>query len=905
MDDLDKHRTPELDVVRATHGPALPGAARPVTPGLARYFRGALDRLNYLEYGDPSEYLSKIRRVSFRNSPLESVWVPPRFKKRDEAGEDVVLDTLLRDENACLLVLADPGCGKSTLARFLTTFFINRFVAKTQDYFGLLVPLSTLRTTGLTYQEAIVQCAAKYVGLDEDQQVMHDLRSRISDACVVFDGLDELPIARRVSPERDALPLRGDAATLIRALLYVHVQQADVEMPRRSIVTSRSKDYFEDRRSSLGAVPHYFISRFSPAQMDMAVCQWHEAARARVAEAVENPAMILDALDERRKGIQSALREQSDLATVCLTPLMLNVLQAVYSDAKDIPSSVSQLCWRAAAWFLVEKHKGSNQDGFVRANGEWLIQTLTEIGWRAQKRVVSGQTKSFDDDELRRVAKVSCPLRSVMEADYQAQEDAVTLVASFLRRGHGILVSVSDTEFDFAHNVFREVMAGRALGRVPVPERRQYALNERWIGPIRYWAGLRAADGDGMYEICAFVGELSSDADAGNVQAILARGEMLVEVCSTVPARLFTVDLKSQISQVRDELYSVLTRQDLRIAQRIRIGDLLAVLGDTRLNAPLLDRVCWIEASDRVIGRSENHRTRIAKYQSCPASPPVRGRLGRFGIGSFLVTNREFRVFIEAGAYKTRSYWPSDVSWKWVTNDSATVSTLIEKSRAVAGTHLSSELVGQRLVPDEIPERCVEMIRRSLPLYWLDPAYNRPNQPIVGINWWEAVAYCAWLDENLRNKNLLGPSQRVRLPVEAEWETAARLCGSNNSYPWLEGEPADCAHVRAAFARHTDQPIFRSCAVGLFLNVRTALPIYDLVGNVWEWTGSKSGPYTDKAFDQVVSLEGLDDRISRGTSWLSSEEESTQVTFRSFDPPYNVYEDLGFRIVIEDKENGR
>lgn len=900
MSELDRHRTPELEIIKSIQEtpPSAPKVDRHVSPGLNIYFQAALERLNYLEYGDPADYLLRVKGGEVPKSPLDSIWVPPRFKRQDEAGDEIVLDTLLSDPNPCVLVLADPGCGKSTLARFLTCFFINRFCRGEQDYFGLLVPLSIIRMSGMTYQEAVANCAARYVGLGDDHRVIEALTLNIANACIIFDGFDELPIARRISTEKDPIPLRREAALLIRALRYVQTSQNEGDIPLRSIVTSRSKDYFEDRESSLGTVSHYFTSKFSPDQMNAAVTQWHEAAKARSAEHLKHDSRILESLDERKGGIQSALREHFDLATVCLTPLMLSVLQTVYSDANDLPSSVSQLCWRAIRWFLVEKHAGTSQDSFVAENGTWLLQTITEIGWYVHNRVVSGESKSFDDSDLRRLARIACNLSKISSADYETQEDAITRVVSFLRRGHGILVKVSHDEFDFAHSIFREVMAGRALGKLPVPERRNLALNEFWHGPIRYWAGLRAAETDGLYEISAFVGELSQDVQTGNIQAILARGEMLVEVCAIVPAIRFMHTLKTQISEVRAELCLLLGRRDLRLVHRIRIGDLLAILGDPRLEVGILERIHWIDGANRQIGRSDNHRTRIPKYQTCPASPVIEGRLDQYGIGSFLVTNKEYSLFIDAGGYSNESYWPFETGWKWARGDARTVQVLIEQARAVASTHLSSELAGQRLVPDEIPERCSQMIRRRLPLYWADPAYNRPNQPVVGVNWWEAVAYCLWLDESLKGSGTLDTGKCIRLPIEAEWETAGRVCGNGNIYPWVEGEPAHCAHVRAAFHRDNDPPIFRSCAVGLFQFVGVNCPVFDLVGNVWEWTASKVGPYTPLSFSQKLVAGGLEDRISRGSSWLSSEEESTQITFRSFDPPYNAYEDLGFRVAI-------
>jgi formylglycine-generating enzyme required for sulfatase activity len=262
-----------------------------------------------------------------------------------------------------------------------------------------------------------------------------------------------------------------------------------------------------------------------------------------------------------------------------------------------------------------------------------------------------------------------------------------------------------------------------------------------------------------------------------------------------------------------------------------------------------------------------------------------------------LVTNKEFAVFVDAGGYDVERYWQSEIGWKWAQADQEVRTLLVDNARSVATIHLSSELAGQRLVPDEIPERCVQMICRKIPMYWHDPSFNRSNQPIVGINWWEACAYCAWLEETLRGAGTLASDRFIRLPFECEWETAARLCG-DGKYPWLEGELSESAYVRAAYENDGHISTLRSCGVALFQCLETRLPIFDLVGNVWEWTASIARPYDARSFSKDLEPQGLNDRIARGSSWLSSENESTEITFRSFDPPYNAYEDLGLRIAI-------
>ena len=180
-----------------------------------------------------------------------------------------------------------------------------------------------------------------------------------------------------------------------------------------------------------------------------------------------------------------------------------------------------------------------------------------------------------------------------------------------------------------------------------------------------------------------------------------------------------------------------------------------------------------------------------------------------------------------------------------------------------------------------------------------DEGWGRDNRPVINVSLEHAMAYAAWLSEQT--------GRQYRLPTEAEWEFAARA-GTQTTRYWGEASEAACAYANVhdqismrenplSTPPHAcNDGYAKTAPVGQFQP--NAWGLYDMLGNVWEWTCSAySGDY-DGTEQRCAKASNAGFRSIRGGAWHSGPQ-FVHAAARSGVLPNNQYGGLGFRLVMD------
>ena len=284
--------------------------------------------------------------------------------------------------------------------------------------------------------------------------------------------------------------------------------------------------------------------------------------------------------------------------------------------------------------------------------------------------------------------------------------------------------------------------------------------------------------------------------------------------------------IKTYVSLFRNDTL----QQAVPATQRATIGVELAKLGDPRPEVMTIDGMefCYVPPGPFWMGSDEGENNAKPLHQvDIPYG---------YWIGRYPVTNAQYKAFMDDAGYRNSAFWAEAKD---------------------AGIWKAGQVQGRW---DSNP--------RAEPVWWQHSSYNLPNHPVVGIMWYEALAFTRWLSQQTG-----GPA---RLPSEAEWEKAARggleipitplirpasqLSSSLSSlpltdnalpqrnYPW--GNEFD-----ANLTNSEESGINNPNPVGLYIMAKSHYGAEEMSGNVWEWAQSLYNSYTYRPDDGRGSLQ--------------------------------------------------
>ncbi len=158
---------------------------------------------------------------------------------------------------------------------------------------------------------------------------------------------------------------------------------------------------------------------------------------------------------------------------------------------------------------------------------------------------------------------------------------------------------------------------------------------------------------------------------------------------------------------------------------------------------------------------------------------------------------------------------------------------------------------------------------------------GRENHPINCVNWEQSRAYCQWVHGGGGD-----------LPTEAQWEYAASGGAMGWAYPWGNDAPLDqlCWSGGSAGGRPS------TCPVMSFSTPANAFGLFDMAGNVCQWTGDNYGDYSPSAAVDPIGPTGrCTERVYRGGAWVDTDPTLVRAAVRNWDLPTNQNGAVGFR----------
>ena len=278
-----------------------------------------------------------------------------------------------------------------------------------------------------------------------------------------------------------------------------------------------------------------------------------------------------------------------------------------------------------------------------------------------------------------------------------------------------------------------------ALKRAPSPH---------WREPFRLMASLSGHEGQNLFYMITLIDQLLSQ----DVRASVALGaEMLTEIGRRRLALRQFEDVLGEASvpgekaplwaRARALISSHVEDAKLPLADRERYATVLATLGDPRFTSvPDGSASCRtlivLQGGDLVMG-SDHLKDEILATSGGFTGGQRELDIYDFKIGRYLVTNAEYKGFVDGDGYTNPDYWKGKYARGWLLGDATVLEELKKHWLATVHYHHAKEIRDGEIDLDaQVEEAAHRIALRQAPYYWFDKKFNQANQPVVSINWW-------------------------------------------------------------------------------------------------------------------------------------------------------------------------
>lgn len=750
-----------------------------------------------------------------------------------------------------LALLGDPGAGKSTFVKNLLVWQAGLRLGKLQDSNGIesdLLPvliilrdltprLANVEIDSLPAHQRdakLTQIIWEHMQADLGEECA-DYSEGLSEALhsgkclLVLDGLDEVPHDLR-------LRVRQAVDALFKKY---HLQRAVITCRVRSYVGETILPSFESRT----------LAPFDKNQIKNFVEHWYTTQRTL---GKFNEEQAKDRMDD----LSNAALED-DMQELSSNPLLLTTMAIIHQREVGLPRERVRLYQQAVEVLLRrwQKHKvGDAALADFLKNDLKLRAVMEALAYQAHR---ASAKESGTGSLLRKDALALLEDDNLLGDMHLAVE-----FLDYADQRAGLLVGYGGelnkpTAYSFPHRTFQEYLAGAYLARQRDRVRTFYehaAEGDSWDLAAQLAFEELYYNRRSENELLDLAYQLDQPGGTGEQceRARLWAGQIITLVGKEVTERdTHPNGGKAYLARLIPGLVPVLTSSLLPPLERAEAGRILAQLGDPREEVMTIAKLtfCRIPAGEFMMGDEKEEDNK-----------PRKVTLPEYFISQYPITNAQFELFVKAEGYKQEKYWgeaKQDGCW----------------SEAGIKGYLDEE---PRIAPENF----------GLP-------FTLPNHPVVGVTWYEALAFTRWLNEQIQQaeqihvfkENALIPFDKewqVTLPNEAEWEKAARGT-DKRTYPWGE-------EYNLNFANTSETGVKSTSAVGCFPQGVSPYGLQDASGNIWEWMRNdyKSG----KDDYQSKDSKGL-----RGGSF-NLQSDDARCAFRDWLNPVDRLRSNGFRVVV-------